>query len=63
MDDRFEVGRDLGLTLISTIGDYRDQMRDTVGVDVTVFEIIGVLHMLAADYHDQLRRNSDEEQD
>lgn len=57
-DDRFEVGRDLGIHIIGAITEYQDQIRKTIGAEVTVFEIIGVLHMLTYDYQTQLRKNS-----
>lgn len=59
-NDRFEVGRDLGIALINTIDTYNTQYMATTGERPTVFEIIGVLHMLAADYHEQLRQMSED---
>lgn len=59
MDDRFEVGRDLGLSVIDAISKFQDQLLETTGMEATTFEIIGVLHMVAADHHDQLRRNTE----
>jgi hypothetical protein len=32
-----------------------------MGTEATVFEIIGVLTMIAGDYHNQLRRGATEE--
>ncbi len=39
------------------------QLRNTMGTEATVFEIIGVLTMIAGDYHNQLRHGATEEEE
>jgi hypothetical protein len=63
MDDRFEVGRDLGMAILAAISEHQDRMRGAMGTEATVFEIIGVLTMIAGDYHNQLRRGATEEEE
>ena len=58
MDDRFEVGRDLGLAVLDAISKFQEQMHETTGMEATTFEIIGVLYMIAADYHRAMHCNS-----
>lgn len=63
MDDRFEIGRDLGIAIIHAISDFKEACEATMGDVPTTFEVVGVLHALASDYCHHMRLSAQDEDD